>query len=304
MAITEIVRLIVQINQSAMRNFDMLTEKVKSATEGLGFFRMEMLGVMFFGMGMSRFFKGLINPAFQAAGAFEIMNTTMQILFLPTAIAVTDELIRISDAIMGLPEPVQSAIGVTALLGAGIGELLMTIGMATLGIDAIVRVFKNYGGTIKNVTKALKPGLVAALVAVGASILSTKLKTKEVTEVLNNFRDNVGFTPDLISASIFVAMRKVAEKLRVSLRNLLADIGLVKRATTDFSLFDRLFPAVSPGGRSSTFPSGSSIVINNNVEVSGGGFGDPFNDALIREISQRLGVDTSSAIERSLRGTG
>ena len=48
-------------------------------------FKMEMLGVMFFGMSLVRVFNGLIKTSLDWFGITEIMSTALGILFLPVA---------------------------------------------------------------------------------------------------------------------------------------------------------------------------------------------------------------------------
>ena len=65
------------------RNLLPLSSKIglafRRATVGLYGFRMEMLSTMFFGMAMQRTFMGLLRPAFQAAGVFDIFQSILEI---------------------------------------------------------------------------------------------------------------------------------------------------------------------------------------------------------------------------------
>src|SRR3990167_894163 len=88
-----------------------LANRFRMLTHGMRGFRMEMLSVMFFGMGINRFFSGLLQPAMEAAGIFELISTTLQILFLPVALMLLDVLMPILDWFLNLPEGVQVAIG-------------------------------------------------------------------------------------------------------------------------------------------------------------------------------------------------
>ena len=54
---------------------------IRKMTHGLRGFRMEMLGVMFFGMGLQKFFTGLLRPALEAipdATDEEIKNISLE----------------------------------------------------------------------------------------------------------------------------------------------------------------------------------------------------------------------------------
>lgn len=111
--------------------------KLRYMTAGLRGFRMEMLGVMFFGMAMQRFFKGLITPALQMVGAFDLLNTTLGIVFLPIALAIVDALTPIMIFLMEMPESVKMAVGWIAILGMAFGWVLMLVGQIALGIGSI-----------------------------------------------------------------------------------------------------------------------------------------------------------------------
>ena len=100
-------------------------------------FKFEMLGVLFFGMGIARLFTGLIKPALDMVGAFQIMNTTLGIFFLPTALNVNAALLGMQGVLLGLPEPIQQFAGNLTLLGIGAGKLLETIGALSLGLISL-----------------------------------------------------------------------------------------------------------------------------------------------------------------------
>ena len=98
---------------------------------------MQMLGLMFFGMAMERFFKGLIGPSLELVGVFDLWNTVLSVMFLPTALQVNDILLSISMVLLSLPEPLQQTIGTFALLGMGMGNILSVVGQLALGIGAL-----------------------------------------------------------------------------------------------------------------------------------------------------------------------
>jgi len=98
---------------------------------------MQMLGLMFFGMAMERFFKGLIGPSLELVGVFDLWNTVLGIMFLPTALQVNDILLSISNVLLSLHPPLQEAIGSFALLGMGLGNILSVVGQLALGIGAL-----------------------------------------------------------------------------------------------------------------------------------------------------------------------
>lgn len=114
-----------------------LGNRFRMMTHGLRGFRMEMLGVMFFGMGMSKFFTGLLQPAMKLVGMFELFSNTLGILFLPIALALLGILLPIMDWFMTLDPAVQMAIGVFVLFMAILGKVLFLVGMLALGLGSL-----------------------------------------------------------------------------------------------------------------------------------------------------------------------
>ncbi|HUV84310.1 MAG TPA: hypothetical protein VMV86_01295, partial [Methanosarcinales archaeon] len=122
-----------------------LAERVRRLTLGFRGFRMEMLSVMFFGMAIQRFFTGLIQPALQLTGVFDIFTAALQLLFLPVALMVLDWAILFLDWVSNLPEGTKKLIGIIALLGIAFGTFLFLVGTIALGIGGLLMVF---GGII------------------------------------------------------------------------------------------------------------------------------------------------------------
>lgn len=100
-------------------------------------FRFELLGVMFFGMALQRIFTGLLQPALQVSGIFELISATLEIVFLPVALVLLEALLPILEWFMDLPEPVKLVIGVIAVLGAILGVAMFAFGTLGLGILSI-----------------------------------------------------------------------------------------------------------------------------------------------------------------------
>ncbi len=134
--------------------------KFRLLMHGLRGFRMEMLGVMFFGMAMQRFFNGLLKPALQITGVFELWTSILQILFLPVALMVLDWVIKLMDWISGLSEKTKKMIGIFALAGAGIGAFLFIFGQFFLGIGSIIVALGSLGIGLIGLLGPL--GLIAA----------------------------------------------------------------------------------------------------------------------------------------------
>ena len=122
-----------KLNQRLKQN----EKAVGGAGKVLGRFKFELLGVLFFGMAVSRFLQGLLKPAFEVTGVFEILNDTLAVFFLPTAVKVSGILLDISEKLTDLPEPVQELVGDITFLTAGSFQLLSAFGQLGLGLISI-----------------------------------------------------------------------------------------------------------------------------------------------------------------------
>lgn len=159
-------------------------------THGLRGFRMEMLGVMFFGMAMQRMFLGFLQPVMEAYGVFDLFQMMMLMLFLPIMEQIFPILLSIMEWFMNLPEPVKMAIGVFVIIGAIIGTLIMLFGTLALGLGSLIQgipvliaMFSGLGIGIGAIAAPII--LIAALVA--AFLLAFSIAWK------NNFMDIQGW---------------------------------------------------------------------------------------------------------------
>lgn len=117
-----------------------LANRIRMLTHGMRGFRMEMLGVMFFGMSMQRFFSGLIKPAAELFGIFDIWRISLQTLFIPIMEELMSYFIDFATWIIDLPEPVKKLVGELALFGLVLGIMVMLLGMLALGIGSLILV--------------------------------------------------------------------------------------------------------------------------------------------------------------------
>lgn len=130
---------------------------LRKATAGLGGFKMEMLSVMFFGLGIKNFFMGLISPALEMAGVFDILRTALGILFLPLALVVLDWALKFLDIVTNMPPWLQKLINWIAGLGVIFGTILFVVGSVVLGLGGLITAFG---------------GIIAVAVGVGAAVLA------------------------------------------------------------------------------------------------------------------------------------
>ncbi len=144
-----------------------LANRFRLMTHGLRGFRMEMLGVMFFGMMLQRTFVGLLRPVMDAFGVFDLFRIMLLTLFLPVMDMLFPILLKVMEFFIDLPEPTKKMIGIFVLLGAALGGLLFLVGSFALGIGSLILVF---GSLVTPI------GLVlAGLTAIGALVFLPKL---------------------------------------------------------------------------------------------------------------------------------
>ncbi len=138
--------------------------QIRHLTHGFRGFRMEMLGVMFFGMGLQKFFTGLLRPALEATGIFELFAAVLQLLFLPIVLALLPWIIEFATWLINLPEATKLAIGKFVIFGAILGGALFLIGMFALGIGSIILAFGGIIGIIVMVITSVA-GLVISFLS-------------------------------------------------------------------------------------------------------------------------------------------
>ena len=151
-----------------------VAKRFRMMTHGMRGFRMEALGVMFFGMMMQRMFMGLLQPVMEAFGVFEIFRLMLLTLFLPVMEMIFPFLMSMMEWFMNLPDPVKKAIGIFVVLGAIFATVLMVIGQFALGIGSLIQFFPMLGGVIKAVGVVIA-GLGGAVIAVIAIIIAVAI---------------------------------------------------------------------------------------------------------------------------------
>ena len=137
---------------------------IRKITHGFRGFRMEMLSVMFFGMGMQKFFSGLLKPAMESAGIFQLWSTILRILFLPIALAMLPIILNILDAVSGWSDKFKLMIGKFVIFGIVAGLALFLIGSLVLGIGGLILVF----GGLSNIIDRMVPDISIFGVSISA----------------------------------------------------------------------------------------------------------------------------------------
>lgn len=141
--------------------------KLRMATRGLAGFRMEMLSVAFGGQMLQGAMMGLLGPAMEATGVFEVLSSFLEMFFLPAAFLVLDAVMWFMDLFLSLPEPVQNVINIIVIIVAVLGTLLAVIGFVVLFVGGLISAF----GTVVAVIFYI----IAAVVAVIAAFFLWKL---------------------------------------------------------------------------------------------------------------------------------
>ncbi len=118
-----------------------LADKIRGLTHGMRGFRMEMLGVMFFGMALQRTFMGLLRPTLELFGIFELWRVTLQVFFLPIVMLLFPWFLRLTEWLMDLNPETQKWIGALVILGMVLGTMLFIIGQFALGIGSIIQIW-------------------------------------------------------------------------------------------------------------------------------------------------------------------
>jgi len=160
---------------------------IKMSTAGLRGFRMEMLGVMFFGMGMTRLFGGMLKPAANLMGVFDLWSETLSVVFLPTMIDLFPAILNVSQALMDLPEGAKDIIGGITVAGLGLGKVFAIGGSLALGIGSLITAFgeaKTSGALLENSLTSLNK--VARGISFVAGLALTYVWAKDVKTMMSD----------------------------------------------------------------------------------------------------------------------
>jgi len=148
---------------------------VKKMTGNFRKFQMQMLSIMFGAQMVSKAMWGLLKPAMEAAGIFELLSSLMLILFLPTALALLDPLIKIMDWFVSLPEPMKKFIGSIVLMLGSFMSFLASKASLTLFFGGMLTEMDKVGGKINWLKGELDTFGKLAAIGVGIYFLSESL---------------------------------------------------------------------------------------------------------------------------------
>ena len=119
-------------------------KKLNTAFAG---FQMEMLGILFFGMGLSKFFTGLLKPAFNLIGTFETMNLILGAAFLPTTLKINEALTEMGLKFLDLDELTREFSGDLIAVLAALTAALSLVGVFALGLGSLDKVYGAAAGS-------------------------------------------------------------------------------------------------------------------------------------------------------------
>ncbi len=206
-------------NQTRMGKFAF---GLRRATHGMRGFKMEMLGVMFFGMGLQKFFTGLLKPALQLSGIFELWSSTLSILFLPVALMLLDLLLPLFLWFMNLSDATKLWIGKMVVIGAIIGGALFLFGMFALGIGSLILAFGGLLGIIEKLFPEPLGDFAAAFVGINVAMLGISAGVS-IWEALKGVIG--GVWDKLIQIPVF---RTLLEKLGISVEDMANPWDVIK----------------------------------------------------------------------------
>jgi hypothetical protein len=115
-----------------------MANRIRLITHGLKGFRMEALGVMFFGMALVGMFKKLFAPISEAFGITELFSLMLVVLLLPIMMLIFPWLLKLLMFFMNLPDGVKMAIGIFIILAGIFGAIIMVAGMLALGLGSLI----------------------------------------------------------------------------------------------------------------------------------------------------------------------
>lgn len=131
--------------QQLQKNFNTalknLNTNMKANTKSTEIYREKVMGLkrnmiaFFF---VAREMKGLLSPAAQLVGIFDVWNSMLQVLFLPIMLFLLQNVfIPLFEFFTGLSEPIQFIIGLFITLAAGLGMIATGLNMMGLASTAM-----------------------------------------------------------------------------------------------------------------------------------------------------------------------
>lgn len=179
---------------------------IRTLTHGMRGFRMEALGVMFFGMSMAAMFKGLLQPVMEAFGVFDLFRLMLLVLFLPIMEMLFPVLLSLMNWFINLPGPVKKVLGIFAILGVIFGTIFFVVGTLILGIGSLILMWPVLAGVATAAVAAVAAvfwPVIAIIAIVIAIVIGMRLAWKQnflgMKKIVSNFISGV---KDFFSAMV------------------------------------------------------------------------------------------------------
>jgi len=190
MAVTEIIKVIVEFIdnnvkpalQKISNSINSLKQKIKKVSQGMNkfgkntkFLGIQMIGVVFFANMLAASLTGLLRPAMDTVGMFQLWNDLLTLFFLPIMLALLPLFLELFEILTNQPDSVKILVGALTLLlliffkvlgflGLMVG-LFSKAGISLKGLGTIIK----FIGTIIKFIGALFSwvGLIILAIAIG-----------------------------------------------------------------------------------------------------------------------------------------
>lgn len=163
-------------NVAVMLEF--VTKNIQETLNNMKKFRLQLLTTMFIAKSFASSMRGLLEPAAESAGIFEIIGSTLEAFFIPAMVMLVPLIATLSQFFLDIPGPVKEFIG----LFLSIAFIVATVTASIIGLILLL----GAGGISASVI-----GIAAAIIALVALIVvawdELVQQTKDIWEALKNY---------------------------------------------------------------------------------------------------------------------
>ena len=142
-----------------------VANRTRLLTQGMRGFKMELLGVMFFGAAVSGALFAMARPAADMVGIFDLLNIALGLLFLPIMIELLPLVTDFIDKVTEMDDATKLWTGGILLTVGALFAMLAVFGMVALGLGSLFKLFG--GATAIESFGAILNGLGATIRALG-----------------------------------------------------------------------------------------------------------------------------------------
>lgn len=131
-------------------------------------FNEEALSALFAALAVGRQIGQLTEPGLEAAGVFDLISNTLKLFFLPIALMVRDFVLKVRDALLGLPKEAKLFIGAIVLIIGILAKALAIFAAFQLNVGGLATaLFK-----AKGLMASAATGIGSVMSAIGGFLLS------------------------------------------------------------------------------------------------------------------------------------